>query len=388
MPIAPSTAVPNRGTRESSLDEWNRELRASDTYLNFMRDHGLSTDGRVKLSRAQQSALENRLRAAGTPVPGGMHIDQGGNLNQKNRLVRNAAITAGVLAGGYFAAPAIMGAMGAAGGAGAAGAGAATLPAAATAGIGFSAAPAIGAAAGTAAGSTAMTASTAKWLIPALMDAGGKGISAVGNSRASRAAREAEERNSAARLAHERDLALIDDRLARDKLSLDESELDPFRDLLAQLAAAERFDRLANTQPLNIDFSNARPGSFRPTVTGGAMNYAPTDELRTAANTARTTALSGGGSNRPVIDSAKAREALNLLSGSGRQPISSTMPVGGRPSILPQDPAIDPLGMDYGRSARALSPTDEDLALSDPSSLTSPRLGRPIRRRRASALAA
>ena len=68
----------------------------------------------------QQSGLERALAAAGTPVPSGMHIDQGGNLNQKNRLVRNTAIAAGVAAGGYFAAPYIAGALAGSGGAGAA----------------------------------------------------------------------------------------------------------------------------------------------------------------------------------------------------------------------------------------------------------------------------
>lgn len=124
-----TTPTPTRKTSESSLDEWNRELRSSPTYLDFMRANGLPTDGRVKLSRGQQSALEDRLREAGTPVPKGMHIDQGGNLNQKNRTGRNVAIAAGIAAGGYFAAPYIAGALagsgaGAGGAAGAAGAGA------------------------------------------------------------------------------------------------------------------------------------------------------------------------------------------------------------------------------------------------------------------------
>jgi hypothetical protein len=88
--------TPNRGASEGSLDEWNRAMRSSDVYQNFMRRNGLATDGRVKLSRAQQSALERELARAGFRVPGGMHIDQGGNLNQKNRTGRNLAIGAAV----------------------------------------------------------------------------------------------------------------------------------------------------------------------------------------------------------------------------------------------------------------------------------------------------
>lgn len=122
--------VPNRGTSERWLDDWNQQFRQSSIYQNFMRRNGLPTDGRVRLSRQQQSALENALRAAGIQIPGGMHIDQGGNLNQKNTLVRNSLITAGAVGGGLAG----LGAAGigpfsglAGGGAGAAGSGASGL---------------------------------------------------------------------------------------------------------------------------------------------------------------------------------------------------------------------------------------------------------------------
>ena len=96
--------VPNRGTSEQWLDDWNQQMRSSSIYQNFMRRYGLPTDGRVRLSREQQGALEAELRAAGMQIPSGMHIDQGGNLNQKNRLARNVAIGAGVVGGGLAAA--------------------------------------------------------------------------------------------------------------------------------------------------------------------------------------------------------------------------------------------------------------------------------------------
>jgi hypothetical protein len=87
--------TPTRQTSEQQLDAWNAQFRQSPVYLNFMRRNRLPTDGRVKLSRIQQSALEQEMRQAGIQVPSGMHIDQGGNLNQKNRLLRNTAIAAG-----------------------------------------------------------------------------------------------------------------------------------------------------------------------------------------------------------------------------------------------------------------------------------------------------
>jgi hypothetical protein len=91
--------VPTRKTDEASLDQWNRALRASPLYQGFLKKHGLVDRGQgVKLSRDQQSALEKELATAGFKVPDGMHIDQGGNLNQKNRLLRNIGIGAGIAA--------------------------------------------------------------------------------------------------------------------------------------------------------------------------------------------------------------------------------------------------------------------------------------------------
>ena len=95
--------TPNRGTSEAQLDQWNQAMRQSRIYQDFMRQRGLATDGRVQLSRQQQASLEAELRAGGFNIPSGMHIDQGGNLNQKNTLVRNTAIGAGVVGGGLAA---------------------------------------------------------------------------------------------------------------------------------------------------------------------------------------------------------------------------------------------------------------------------------------------
>lgn len=161
--------TPNRGTSEASLDTWNRALRASPAYQQFMRRYGLSTDGRVQLSRSQQASLEAELKANGFHIPSGMHIDQGGNLNQKNRLGRNVAIGAGLVGGGLAAAGAagagpLAGLFGGGSGAAAAGSGAGfeagmglpsgMLPGGAMMSTTF---PAAGGAAGTAAGMGAGT---------------------------------------------------------------------------------------------------------------------------------------------------------------------------------------------------------------------------------------
>lgn len=142
----PAVGVPTRKTSEYELDQFNIQLRSSPLYQDFMRQRGLPTNGRVKLSRRQQEDLEKAMARAGFRVPSGMHIDQGGNLNQKNRLGRNIAITAAI-AGGTIAT---LGAAGVIGGAGAAAGGAGGAGAGAGAG-----AAAGGAATGAAAGGTA-----------------------------------------------------------------------------------------------------------------------------------------------------------------------------------------------------------------------------------------
>lgn len=90
-----------------------------------------------------RAILRVRLARRGLPVPSGMHIDQAGNLNQKNRLGRNVAIGVGVTA----ATLATMGAAGVGPMAGAFGSGGG----AATGGAVSAAAPTIGAAGGSAA---------------------------------------------------------------------------------------------------------------------------------------------------------------------------------------------------------------------------------------------
>ena len=90
------TATPTRSTAQSQVDTWNAALRGSSLYLDWMRSHGKPTDGRVKLSDREQDAFERYLQANGVTIPSGMHIDQGGNLNQKNRLLRNIGIGAAV----------------------------------------------------------------------------------------------------------------------------------------------------------------------------------------------------------------------------------------------------------------------------------------------------
>jgi hypothetical protein len=117
---------PTRRTAESQLDAWNDQFRQSAVYQDFMRRNGLPTNGRVKLSRSQQSALESEMRRAGIQVPSGMHIDQGGSLNQKNRLARNigigAAATGAALTGFGLAGMGPLSGLGSAGAASGAGA--------------------------------------------------------------------------------------------------------------------------------------------------------------------------------------------------------------------------------------------------------------------------
>jgi len=171
---AGAMGTPNRGTSEQQLDQWNQAMRQSPIYLNFMRQNGLPTDGHVKLSRGHQGALESALLAGGFKIPSGMHIDQGGNLNQKNRLVRNVAIGAGLAAGGLGAAGAFgvgpaAGLFSGASGAGGLGAAATGLDAAGTA----SSAGGLGAVAGGSPWAVTPYATTATMSAPGAIGAGG-----------------------------------------------------------------------------------------------------------------------------------------------------------------------------------------------------------------------
>lgn len=96
-------STPTRSTSEQDLNAWNVALRQSPGYQAYIRSLGKTPgDPRLTLSRSEQAGLERTLASAGIPIPSGMHIDQGGNLNQKNRLARNigigAAVTAAALA--------------------------------------------------------------------------------------------------------------------------------------------------------------------------------------------------------------------------------------------------------------------------------------------------
>lgn len=126
--------TPTRRTSEVDLDQWNQQFRASPLYQTFMRQRGLPTDGRVQLTRGQQAELERELARHGLPVPSGMHIDQGGNLNQKNRLGK-VAIGGALAAAATFGIPGVfpgltsLGGGGAATGAASSGAASGVLPA-------------------------------------------------------------------------------------------------------------------------------------------------------------------------------------------------------------------------------------------------------------------
>lgn len=117
-------ATPTRKTSESSLNEFNAWMKDQPWYQQFMQSAGM-WDRPANLSRGQQSQLESIMARNGVTVPSGMHIDDAGNLNQKNTLGKNVAIGAGIGAGaltGFGLAG--MGPLSGLGGAGAAGAGA------------------------------------------------------------------------------------------------------------------------------------------------------------------------------------------------------------------------------------------------------------------------
>lgn len=86
--------VPTRRTSEYDLNAFNAMLKQQPWYQQYMQSIGM-WDRPARLSRGQQSQLEQLAARNGFRIPGGMHIDNAGNLNQKNRLVRNVGIGVG-----------------------------------------------------------------------------------------------------------------------------------------------------------------------------------------------------------------------------------------------------------------------------------------------------
>ncbi|MGE3278037.1 MAG: hypothetical protein AB7O67_23240 [Vicinamibacterales bacterium] len=421
MPV--STAVPTRKTSERDLDLWNQQFRASDVYQNFMKSHGLPTNGRVKLSDQMQEALERALAQSGVRIPDGMHIDQGGNLNQKNNLWRNvgigAAVTGATLTGlgaagigpmsGVFGAG---GAAGAAGSAGAAGGGAAiaggapwavtplAAPVAASGaaagggGLGLGTISALKAGVGAAQGAAnggglkgAVTGAATSavpggdmgqkdWLLPLILAGAGATQGAL-TSKSNRDIAEQQAQNSL-------DIAKITDARDRDIAAMDvaakEGQSDPFRDLLAQIQAAALFDQLAGYKPMQMDFSDNPYAKYIPKVSGGSFSYDVSPELRAAAEAARGATLRGEGQSATMTNPENwgVTGALNL---TGKQPVypgqmgapQSALPEGASSSVLR---APMPMGADPTAPTSGTMPVDDPFRLS----IDDPRMGRAARR--------
>lgn len=89
---------PTRKTSERDLNQFNIWMRSQPWFAQWMSTRGLnpSGNGNRKLTRDEQSDLEGVLASHGVPLDSGLHIDSGSSVNQKNRLVKNVAIGAGI----------------------------------------------------------------------------------------------------------------------------------------------------------------------------------------------------------------------------------------------------------------------------------------------------
>lgn len=182
---------------------------------------------------------------------------------------------------------------------------------------------------------------------------------------------------------HQMRLATMDDTRARDMAALEESELDPFRHVLNQIAAAAMADRLAKTEPLRQAGSRSIGGYSVPDFEGGVMSYDADPELRAAADAMRSLVLSGEGQAPTVMRSSTATPNLrgpnpqtgaqNLL----RPPVSTTMPVGRPQPMAPPPGAATGLTVMDERGAR---PDDFRLSIEDVIAPPAPVARRPARR--------
>ena len=106
-----------RSTQESEIDRFNDWLRQQPWHVAYLQQIGQYGKA-VNLSERQQKDIAAIARQNGVPIAKAFSFDQGGNLNQNSRTVRNLAI-GGAAAAAAFGIPAIAGM----GGAGAAGVG-------------------------------------------------------------------------------------------------------------------------------------------------------------------------------------------------------------------------------------------------------------------------
>jgi hypothetical protein len=230
MATTPTTSIPTRKTSERELDLWNQHMRASDIYINFTKSQGLwRADGRpVKWSEQQRKAFERELAKVGVVLPSGMKVDDHGNMNQKNTLLRNlgigAAITAGVVTGFGFAGMGPLAGLGgtaAAGGGAAGAAGAGGGAAAGGAAAGTAAAGASAAAGGAAAGGLGFGQMAALSAIPTATSFVTNWMAGRQQANAARDAADAAARANSEALAFEREV-WGSDRERRDRLDLEE----------------------------------------------------------------------------------------------------------------------------------------------------------------------
>jgi len=80
---------PTRKTSEGDLNTYNQQLRTSPLWQGYMAKLGRPADHTLTLSEDERDDFTNFLRANGITVPKGMKVDQAGNFNQKNTLVKN-----------------------------------------------------------------------------------------------------------------------------------------------------------------------------------------------------------------------------------------------------------------------------------------------------------
>jgi len=210
----------------------------------------------------------------------------------------------------------------------------------------------------------------------ALIGAGSKLLGSIGGGMSARAKAQADakEREKDRQFTRERD---------RQGLAADESMADPFRHTLAQMNAAQAFDQMANTRQKTVHIPGLNP-KFAPKLGGG---YQASDEMRGAANTARSAVLGGQGQAPTMTDPSNYGQTgvMNLLAmlqkaglippGAGMN-MAPTKP--GGPSPDPFAPRMPQIMNSPGRGAAALQvasqrgtsprmrtmPEDEPFALS------------------------
>lgn len=126
------------------------------------------------------------------------------------------------------------------------------------------------------------------------------------------------------RKAREKELAAQKD-LANQRVAADESQLDPFRQQMAQAGDMARLDRLAHASydPITIDSVGSRATGYQPKLSGGST-YQPGADVRAGAEAIKQSVMKGQGAPTMTNPANYGKTSALDLTAPGTPPATAT----------------------------------------------------------------